>query len=273
MKNIGAPAHTAKSVITYLKEVFGDRVISKNATIKWPPKSPDLAPNDYSYWGRLQDYVYHKKVKNIEELKQAVFDFNELLSEEDVRKMVQSIRRRAQLCLDCDGDTFEHLVKKKSVQDHGDGDDSSSSSDDSSSDEDDDEESEDLDDDEEENEDLEDDDDKEITSSISIASITSSITSSIKIAAADDDDDVNEDTIEENNDLDKNDDDDEDFGIRRRRIYQNYGLQPVASTSSGKKGRGNMNASAAGRLTENAKKAPAKSIRSFLADYSDSDSD
>ena len=101
------------------------------------------------------------------------------------------------------------------------------------------------------------DNDKEITSSISIASITSSITSSIKIAATDDDDDddVNEDTIEENNDLDKNDDDGEDFGRQRRRIYQNYGLQPIPSTSSGKKGRGNMNASAvaAGRLTENAK--------------------
>ena len=109
------------------------------------------------------------------------------------------------------------------------------------------------------------DNDKEITSSISIASITSSITSSIKIAATDDDDVVNEDTIEENNDLDKNDDDDsEDFGRGRHRIYQNYRLQPIASTS-GKKGHG--------RLTENAKKAPAKRIRSFLADYSDSDSD
>ena len=96
-------------------------------------------------------------------------DFNEMLTEEDVRKMVQNILRRAQLCLDCDGDTFEHLVKKKSVQQNGD----SSSSDDSS---DNGEESEDLEeDDDEESEDLVEEDDDE--------DITSSITSSIEITA------------------------------------------------------------------------------------------
>ena len=88
-------------------------------------------------------------------------DFNETLSENDVRKMVGSILRRAQLCLDSDGDSFEHLLKKKkSIQETGDSRsngsiDSSSSSEDS---EEDDEESED-----------ESEEESEITSSIEIA--------------------------------------------------------------------------------------------------------
>ena len=121
-----------------------------------------MAPNDYCYWGRLQDFVYHRGVTNLEELKQAVNDFNETLSENDVRKMVGSILRRAQLCIDSDGDSFEHLLKKKkkSIQETGDSRsngsiDSSSSSEDS---EEEDEESED-----------ESEEESEITSSIEIA--------------------------------------------------------------------------------------------------------
>ena len=92
----------------------------------------------------------------MEELKQAMNDFNATLSNEDVCKMVGSILRRAQLCLDCDGGNFEHLLKKKkTVQETGD----SCNNDDSSS--------EDSEEDDYESEDLE--EESEITSSIEIA--------------------------------------------------------------------------------------------------------
>ena len=35
----------------------------------WPPNSPDLNPVDYKIWGVMQDRVYQKKVKDVNELR------------------------------------------------------------------------------------------------------------------------------------------------------------------------------------------------------------
>ena len=35
----------------------------------WPPNSPDLNPVDYKIWGAMQDRVYQKKVKDVNELR------------------------------------------------------------------------------------------------------------------------------------------------------------------------------------------------------------
>ena len=49
----GAPSHTAKNTINYLKR--------KNVSFVehqiWPPNSPDLNPSDYAVWGALQQQV------------------------------------------------------------------------------------------------------------------------------------------------------------------------------------------------------------------------
>jgi len=36
----------------------------------WPPNSPDLNPVDYKIWGVMQDRVYQKKVKDVNELRE-----------------------------------------------------------------------------------------------------------------------------------------------------------------------------------------------------------
>lgn len=43
----GCPAHNARVVQQFLETTFPDRLISGRGTIKWPPRSPDLAPNDF----------------------------------------------------------------------------------------------------------------------------------------------------------------------------------------------------------------------------------
>jgi hypothetical protein len=40
----GAIAHTARASMTLLRDMFGDRIISKDI---WPPRSPDFKPPDY----------------------------------------------------------------------------------------------------------------------------------------------------------------------------------------------------------------------------------
>ena len=36
----------------------------------WPPNSPDLNPVDYKIWGVMRDWVYQKKVKDVNELRE-----------------------------------------------------------------------------------------------------------------------------------------------------------------------------------------------------------
>ena len=68
---------------------------------------------DFSYWGQAQAYVYKHKPKTITELKRVVEEFNSSLTEDDIRKMLQNMRKRAELCLQVEGKHFEHLLKKK----------------------------------------------------------------------------------------------------------------------------------------------------------------
>ncbi len=65
----GAPPPRKKEVQDWLKVKFGDKFIN---TSRWPPRSPDLNPCDFSLWGGLKSKVYEPKPKNLEELKQNI---------------------------------------------------------------------------------------------------------------------------------------------------------------------------------------------------------
>ena len=43
----GATSHTAIVTINLLETKFGERVISRNGPVSWPPRSRDLTPLDY----------------------------------------------------------------------------------------------------------------------------------------------------------------------------------------------------------------------------------
>ncbi|GFX04332.1 uncharacterized protein TNCV_3974801 [Trichonephila clavipes] len=47
----GATCHTARATIDLLKDMFGDRLISRFRPVNWPPRSCDLTPLDHFLWG------------------------------------------------------------------------------------------------------------------------------------------------------------------------------------------------------------------------------
>ena len=57
----GATCHTARETMNCLKGMFGNRLISRNAQIIWPSRSPDLSVCDFFLWGYLKSKVYEKK--------------------------------------------------------------------------------------------------------------------------------------------------------------------------------------------------------------------
>ena len=53
----GATCHTATATIGLLKSKSGDKLISRNGPVNWPPRSCDLAPLDYFLWGHVKSLV------------------------------------------------------------------------------------------------------------------------------------------------------------------------------------------------------------------------
>ena len=105
----GATPHTTKDNLEYLKLKFQDRLISNRSDIIWPPKSPDLNPLDFFFWGEAMSHVYRCKPATMDDLKSLVEDFSENMEKDLVHKVCRFFYKRAQLCADVQGGYFEHL--------------------------------------------------------------------------------------------------------------------------------------------------------------------
>ena len=90
-----------------LRGIFGDRLISNKAEIKWPARSPDLNPLDYAFWGMAMQKVYKDNPQTLDELMGCVENFFHTLPEEIIRNSVSNILKRAELCVKNKGDHFE----------------------------------------------------------------------------------------------------------------------------------------------------------------------
>ena len=54
----GPPCHGLLAVCATLNLLFGERVLSLDNNIEWPPRSLDLSPWDFFHWGYLKDKVF-----------------------------------------------------------------------------------------------------------------------------------------------------------------------------------------------------------------------
>ncbi|GFV32474.1 uncharacterized protein TNCV_1677601 [Trichonephila clavipes] len=64
----GATCHTARATIDLLKDMFGDRLISRFGPVNWPPRSCDLTPLNYFLWGYVKSLVYADKPQTLAHL-------------------------------------------------------------------------------------------------------------------------------------------------------------------------------------------------------------
>jgi hypothetical protein len=68
----GAPPHFAAIVRTALDERFPGRCIGRGGPINWPPRSPDLKPMDFFFWGYIKDIVYSERVESLPDLRRRI---------------------------------------------------------------------------------------------------------------------------------------------------------------------------------------------------------
>jgi len=102
----GAPAHRARETVEFLT-VATPNFIAPNL---WPPNSPDLNPVDYSIWGILEERVYKRKIKDVNELRQRITEEWDSLDQSVIDKAVAQWRQRLRACVAAKGGHFEHKI-------------------------------------------------------------------------------------------------------------------------------------------------------------------
>ena len=96
-----------------MAEKFGEIVISKLTNRPWPAKNPCLSPLDYWFWSVCLQELRRTPPNTIEELIETVNDVTDSLEEEEVRKAVGNIMKRAESSLYDKGGAIEYKLKKK----------------------------------------------------------------------------------------------------------------------------------------------------------------
>jgi hypothetical protein len=86
-----------------VREVFPGRVISRNGDVAWPARWPDLSPCHYFLWGYLNHKVYENRPRTIVELKESTRTAILQIPVEMLRKTTDTLRRRAEDCLQNNG--------------------------------------------------------------------------------------------------------------------------------------------------------------------------
>lgn len=110
----GPPPHFSRAVRMWLHETFPERWIGRgdDAPVKWPPRSPDMNPLDFFFWGAMKAAVYKQNVDTEEQLWERIQNAaNHIRLQQGVFERVRnSLRRRAEGCIQNNGERFEHLL-------------------------------------------------------------------------------------------------------------------------------------------------------------------
>ena len=97
----GAPAHRRLTVRDTLRAAFGNRLIGLGFGIEWPPRSLDLTPCDFFFWGHVKNQVFKTPPPSLEILQERIVaQFNLLKNNPAViRKVAHSMKTRADRCI------------------------------------------------------------------------------------------------------------------------------------------------------------------------------
>lgn len=106
----GAPPHWSRAVRDWLDEHFPNRWIGRRGNyLEWPPRSPDLTVCDFFLWGYIKNKVYATRIRNLDELEQAIVNAFHQLQPDVIGRACETLPSRLQDCINADGSHFEHL--------------------------------------------------------------------------------------------------------------------------------------------------------------------
>lgn len=108
------PAHCARNVQFFLRETFGTRIICGRNTIAWPPRSPDLSPLDFFFWGYVKQTIYqheYNRAHNLQELRIKIIDAVNNIPPAMLTQVREEFYNRLGYCQAKFGGIFENEIR------------------------------------------------------------------------------------------------------------------------------------------------------------------
>jgi len=103
-----APAHSARETI----ELLTMETQEFTPPTLWPPNSPDLNPVDYKAWSVVQEKVYKKRIKDIDELHARILTAWDEMDQRIIDAAIRQWRTRLRTCIKAKGGHFEHTLSQ-----------------------------------------------------------------------------------------------------------------------------------------------------------------
>ena len=101
-----AAAHRARATVEYLRQATPE-FISPDL---WPLNSLDLNQVDYKIWDCIQERMYQKPIRVMDQLKQHLVDVWSDVQQTVVNAGIGEWRKRLRACVCANGHHFEHLL-------------------------------------------------------------------------------------------------------------------------------------------------------------------
>jgi len=77
-------------------------------THEWPPRSPDLNPLDFYFWGYIKQKVYEEELTTAENMKNRIQEACTNINADVLQKVRNDFRRRLDVCIQVNGGLFKH---------------------------------------------------------------------------------------------------------------------------------------------------------------------
>ena len=106
----GAAPHTARIIIQWLADHFGEKVVSRGTLNPWAPHSPDLNPLDFYLWGYLKDKLCGHQFQTLEQLRNRITADIRAIPPDHMLNVVNNFVKRVRKCIDQNGRHVENLL-------------------------------------------------------------------------------------------------------------------------------------------------------------------
>lgn len=104
----GAPAHNSIVVRNWLNLNFPQMWIGRNSPLhEWPPRSPDITPMDFYFWGVIKNRVYKTRPRNRQELCEKITEACREVTPVELRRVLNHKRKRVEKCIRLNGGLVE----------------------------------------------------------------------------------------------------------------------------------------------------------------------
>jgi len=107
-----APAHTPVGLIYETIELLTMETPEFIPPTLWPPNSPDLNPVDYKVWSVMQEKVYKKRIKDIDEQRARILTAWDEMDQRIIDAAIRQWRTRLRTCIKVKGGHFEHTLSQ-----------------------------------------------------------------------------------------------------------------------------------------------------------------